>query len=166
MSVLADYPVHYAGLGRSVHIHRKVWLLWRSQRQIRLEAPETAGVLIGLSSKNKKTIWIQDSTIGTPFDEQSRHYFKLTDSIHQSMVNEAYEKSNGAQIYLGTWHTHPQDIPNPSHVDLDDWKHCVHRNPGRPLVFAVVGTEAVRLYSKWGNHFKSLKLKECAIDES
>ncbi|MFX9397410.1 Mov34/MPN/PAD-1 family protein, partial [Acinetobacter baumannii] len=54
--------------------------------------------------------------------------------------------SNGTSVYLGTWHSHPQNIPTPSNIDYADWKSCILRNPDRQLFFAIVGIQAIRIF--------------------
>ena len=43
---------------------------------------------------------------------------------------------------LGEWHTHPQEVPSPSYVDLDEWKILAKgRADKRPLLAVVVGRQ-------------------------
>jgi integrative and conjugative element protein (TIGR02256 family) len=41
--------------------------------------------------------------------------------------------------YIGEWHTHPENDPQPSTLDLDEWcKICSRRED--PMVFLIQGT--------------------------
>jgi integrative and conjugative element protein (TIGR02256 family) len=41
--------------------------------------------------------------------------------------------------YVGEWHTHPEDVPAPSTIDLQEWSIVMKRNPGKPMIFLIVG---------------------------
>lgn len=44
--------------------------------------------------------------------------------------------------YIGEWHTHPQEVPSPSHIDLDEWETlATSRADRRPLFAVVVGRQ-------------------------
>jgi integrative and conjugative element protein (TIGR02256 family) len=62
-------------------------------------------------------------------------------------VDKAYESSDQLLGYIGTWHTHPQDIPIPSGIDKIDWKSHEQENPDRPLFFIVVGLKKISIYT-------------------
>lgn len=70
----------------------------------------------------------------------------MKDPFHQKTIDKAFKESNGELGYIGTWHTHPQDEPIPSIIDLNDWGQCALRNPDRQLVFVIVGKTQVNIY--------------------
>lgn len=39
-----------------------------------------------------------------------------------------YERSNHTRVYIGEWHTHPEDIPSPSSVDVSSIKNSFWQN--------------------------------------
>jgi integrative and conjugative element protein (TIGR02256 family) len=47
--------------------------------------------------------------------------------------------SDETMDYIGEWHTHPESNPQPSTLDLDEWrKICARRQD--PMVFLIQGT--------------------------
>lgn len=129
----------------SVSITEDVFDLWMGFRQIKKEADESAGLLIGrLISDNNYLI----DGITTPKDTDvnERCYFKLDDKVHETDIKEAFNESNGARSYLGTWHTHPQEDPIPSSIDITDWKGHEKENRDRTLFFPVIGTDIIRMF--------------------
>ncbi|NDO49783.1 hypothetical protein FMM75_10345 [Lachnospiraceae bacterium MD335] len=44
------------------------------------------------------------------------------DEKHLLFYQELYEKSNKIYAYIGEWHTHPENIPNYSYIDENNWK--------------------------------------------
>ena len=140
---MADDVQRFQGLRRSVSISERVWLKWHTQRQLEADQPESFGVLIGSTSHDHREIYIEDVTKPMPGDCQSRTSFDLRDPGHQHAVNAAHRGSDGYQIYLGTWHTHPEPIPSPSRTDKVDWHRCLRRNSERSLIFVIAGTEQI-----------------------
>lgn len=157
MSVQADYPLCFQGFRRKVWVSERVLKVWKSHRQTDASLPESFGILIGTTSIDRCELWLNNVTTPMPCDAQSRFCFELKAPGHQRTVDEQFERSKGSQIYLGTWHTHPEQIPHPSGVDKSDWRTCLKRNRGRPLIFVIAGTEETRMFRSWGRYFKPLK---------
>lgn len=159
MSAKIRYPVCFEGFRRRVWIAEAVAGIWISHRQTDKHKPEAFGVLIGTTTLDKRELWIEAVTTPMGDDDQSRCHFQLKDSGHQLVVDNAFQEFEGGRIYLGTWHTHPAERPIPSRVDKADWRQCLKRNKGRPLVFVIAGTLETRVFVPWGKGFRSLK--EC-----
>jgi integrative and conjugative element protein (TIGR02256 family) len=49
-----------------------------------------------------------------------------------------WEKSQETMDYLGEWHTHPENNPRPSALDLREWRQISKRR-GEPMMFIIVG---------------------------
>ena len=114
-------------------------------RQNDLDDCESAGLLVG-HVKNNGDIWINNITTPKETDIRSRAFFKLDDVAHQNELDNLHASSDQLLGYLGTWHTHPQNIPIPSSVDIDDWKKHYNENIDRQLFFVVVGLKQVSIY--------------------
>ena len=151
-----SYQHRFSGLNHVVHVADTVWEEWDRHRQTKSATPETAGVMIGMTNQDRKEIWIQTVTTLKDNDEQGRCHFKLTDPAHQAYVDKEFSLSSGTHIYLGTWHTHPQPIPEPSRVDIKNWESCLLRNRERPLVFSIVGIQQTQIYIKHKSLFVAL----------
>lgn len=144
-------------LGRTrVSVAAGVLEIWRSHRQLEQSATEACGVIVGSTSPCWRELWIESVSTPQPGDRRSRYGFVLKDPHHQRLVDEAYEASGGTRIYLGTWHTHPEAFPLPSRIDTSDWRACLRRNPKRKLVFAIVGTEQIRIYKRGTARFRRM----------
>ncbi|MEQ5790655.1 Mov34/MPN/PAD-1 family protein [Muricauda sp. NFXS6] len=77
---------------------------------------EAGGIMLGYYIDANNFIIIE-VTLPDQQDKQSRYGFWRTSIIHQRFLNKLFKKSKGKSIYLGEWHTHPEDIPTPSHLD-------------------------------------------------
>lgn len=160
MSAPSDYPMVYSAFRQRVSLSASVCELIHSHRQADIEQPEAFGVLIGTTSVDMRERWVELATSPMSGDCQSRYHFSLRDPGHQHHVDKAFARSGGSQIYLGTWHTHPEVSPKPSSVDKADWRRCIGRNERRPLLFIIAGTSETVVFVSWGRFFRRLPVCE------
>ncbi|MBV7310198.1 Mov34/MPN/PAD-1 family protein [Acinetobacter sp. CWB-G5] len=130
----------------TIYISLEITEIWNQYRQISPKSNEACGILIGSQLQDTKTYQLEYITTPQKQDIRSRFNFVMKDSYHQSFLDQKYLESNGTSIYLGTWHSHPQKIPIPSSIDIDDWRKCIMRNSGRNLFFIIIGTQEVKIY--------------------
>ena len=154
----------FEGYGRRVTVDHEVAGVWHGHRQTLATVSESFGVLMGTTSIDCREIWIEAVTTPMPRDRRSRFSFALRDPGHQRAVSRRFASSDGSAIYLGTWHSHPEPLPTPSRIDLNDWVTCLRANCGRPLAFVLVGTEEVRVFVRTRGRFKPLR-PNCASDD-
>ena len=142
-----------------MHVLDCVTRAWKAHRRMAATAAESFGVLIGTVSMDRAEVWIEALTTPKRLDRGWRLGFEMRDPGHEQDVRRMFERSGRQRIYLGTWHTHPEPVPGPSRVDKRDWVKCVRANPGRPLVFVVVGTSEIRPFVRIRRGFKALGRK-------
>ena len=152
-----DGVCSFKGYGRGVSVGKEVAGVWHGHRQTLATASESFGVLMGTTSIDRREIWIEAVTTPMPRDRRSRSSFALRDPGHQQAVSRRFGSSDDRAIYLGTWHTHPEPLPTPSRIDLNDWVTCLRANRGRPLAFVLVGIEEVRVFVRTRGRFKPLR---------
>ena len=155
-----DAVHRFSGHGQRVHVSDQVTGVWHSHRQTARDAAESFGVLVGTTSVDRREIWIEQVTTPMPRDRHTRFSFALRDPGHQRVVCGMFTRSGGRSIYLGTWHTHPEPVPTPSGIDRRDWAARLRANRGRPLAFALVGTEKTCVFVRRGWRFRPLS-EEC-----
>lgn len=78
--------------------------------------PEAGGILIGHDLEDNN-FSITDISVPSVYDKSSRFNFTRSKKNAQQILNKFFNESNGKKIYLGEWHTHPEDYPTPSHLD-------------------------------------------------
>ena len=147
----------FEGYGRRVTVCDEVAGIWHGYRQTAASAAESFGVLMGMTSVDRREIRIEGVTTPMAHDRGSRFSFALRDLGHQRAVCEKFASSGGSGIYLGTWHTHPEPVPTPSRIDRKDWAACLRANLGRPLAFVLVGTDDVRVFVRTRGRFRPLR---------
>lgn len=149
MSVTEDILFSYSDI--EVVVNRSVYDIWLNNRQTRSQNTEQFGVLIGSHSIDQSTIWIDLCTSPKTKDISQRTRFVMKDPFHQKAIDEAFINTDGEMGYIGTWHTHPQNKPIPSSIDLEDWSKCELRNPDRKLLFVIIGNQQINIYINLNN---------------
>ncbi|RDY60214.1 Mov34/MPN/PAD-1 family protein [Flagellimonas nanhaiensis] len=77
---------------------------------------EAGGILSGYCIDNFN-FSIVDVTMPYEKDKRSKFGFWRASRLHQRFLNKIFKNSKGKCIYLGEWHTHPEDYPTPSGQD-------------------------------------------------
>lgn len=151
--------VRFVGSTIELTVSKQVYDCWLRHRQMESEDTEQFGVLIGSRIEDESKIWINKCTTPQKMDISQRARFTMKDPFHQKQIDTAFEESNGESGYIGTWHTHPQGIPIPSIIDLNDWDQCSLRNPDRQLLFVIIGNKQVNIYIRINNKLEMVTRK-------
>jgi len=83
---------------------------------------EAGGVLIGRIISKNDDILVDAVTVPNNDDIRERFFFFRKKKKAQKIINKYWKKSSRTQIYLGEWHTHPENVPQPSDHDYKNWK--------------------------------------------
>jgi len=84
-------------------------------RQIKSYSRESGGILLGQVKGN--CLFILKISEPSSEDTSTRHSFVRNPQKAQKIINDEFVASGKKTIYLGEWHTHPEDYPKPSMVD-------------------------------------------------
>ncbi|WP_424963704.1 Mov34/MPN/PAD-1 family protein [Metapseudomonas otitidis] len=108
-------------------------------RQMNRLSNEAAGVLIG--ERRGKHIIVYEVSEPGDGDIRRRCFVDRRGPHHQLAVDDAFARSSGRLQYLGEWHTHPEDYPSPSSIDIGTW----HRNLStkEDMVLMIIGRKGV-----------------------
>jgi len=99
--------------GLTMHIERPVLAHFYDHVQRRCWSREAGGQLFA-SIKDKR--WIVAKATGPrPTDHRSRFTFRPDRDAEKDEILALFQKG---LHYVGDWHTHPQDVPSPSHTDI------------------------------------------------
>lgn len=101
-------------------------------------ATEAGGVLLGYVRGDH--LEVVQATKPQEEDTRLRTRFERSARAHQVIADRLWKESDGLIRYLGEWHTHPEDIPSPSSVDINGWAHRASvRQDGRATLSVIVG---------------------------
>lgn len=130
--------------------------------QIKKNSFESGGVLVGLVIDNYSYI-ITDASEPTKFDSSGKFFFNRSKNSAQHFIKKLFKKSVGKKIYFGEWHTHPENYPSPSKLDINSIKKqigSINLNSDK-IFMIIVGIKKIYigLYSDTGQFVTSTLIK-------
>lgn len=141
-----EFITYQSKCGKRLYLPQTLHQKLCTYRQQEPESVESAGLLIGYYNQ-KDEVLIDTFTTPKASDHRTRTTFKLDSHSHQAEIEKAYTISEQLLGYVGTWHTHPENIPHPSNPDKTDWRTHEEDNYDRPLFFIVVGIKTTSVYT-------------------
>ncbi|WP_290747037.1 Mov34/MPN/PAD-1 family protein [Haliea sp.] len=103
---------------------------------------EAGGLLLG--SVHGVHMIIEQATTPTTWDKRFRYLFERMPFGHETIALARWTASHGIVRYLGEWHTHPEDDPHPSDLDISEWRRLsAKRRDGRPMLAVIVGRKSL-----------------------
>lgn len=108
---------------------------------------ESGGVLLGSHLHSNGRLKITDFT--TPFKDDCQTitgFFRS--NKHSIQAQKIWKESCRIVTFIGLWHTHPENIPIPSSIDIDDWKMTLRTSSydGHGLIFLIIGRQSARFW--------------------
>lgn len=134
--------------GGAVEVSTASYTILTTHRQLRTADTEAGGVLLGRLIRDSNDVVVDTASPPSPEDRRSRFSFFRARKPAQHVVDSAWWESGQVVNYLGEWHTHPEDDPQPSCIDRRDWKKIVARASFEQefLFFIIVGRVQVRAW--------------------
>ncbi len=156
------YVVHEFFIGETkLLISNDVFNKLQGYRQDDRNKPESGGLLIGRTDIHGNTS-ILDITTPMKHDIRHRCGFNRLDKKHIEIIRVANEK---CLYFKGNWHTHPQEVPEPSWLDKISWNKAMKQSrPGESefVYFIIIGTNSVRI---WCGNMLSKNISEMEMFE-
>ena len=118
--------------------------------------PEAGGILIG--EYRGPHLNIVKLTTPSKGDLQSRFRFFRRSKSHQSVALKNWRTSSSTQTFVGDWHTHAEDHPSPSSIDINDWR---KKLSNRMMILIIQG----RL-SRWYGIWDGKNLQKAVIEDA
>lgn len=134
----------------------------RRYRQVRSSATEAGGVLLGRVLLGGMNIVVDRVTTPARRDGRTRTQFLRTQRAHQRQIDRAWEESDGSCLYLGEWHTHPENDPQPSQVDKFDWRRRLKEDQVdlSAVWFVIIGIDRIRVWEGTKRDAEIVAMKE------
>ena len=116
-------------------------------KQNRLWNTEAGGLILGFIDKDTKGILAEEMTKPGRGDKRTRTSF-FRGPRHQIEAEQWNKSTLGRGTQLGLWHTHPEQIPTPSHPDLTDCRNVLQygRLTTEGLLYVIVGTARINFW--------------------
>lgn len=126
------------GSGQLVYVHQQPLEVFERYVQEGSDSKEAGGVLLG--HVRGEHLEIIEATEPSVWDRRFRFFFERMPYFHHRLAQKRWKESKGLVRYVGEWHTHPQDHPTPSSIDLKEWQIlAASRIDGRPVLALIVG---------------------------
>lgn len=159
-------PLHFLTFqqrnGRVVEITSEALQTLILHRQRNSNDAEAGGVLIGRDLVSGDII-IDEALGPNPADFRARRRFSRDRRSAQEQVSLKWQQSDGIKHYLGDWHTHPENSPCPSIIDVTDWVTARRRaNPPRNLIFIISGRTEIGVWQSTSGYRPPTKLRKLA----
>ena len=129
-----DYPI--GGSGQCIVIDSMVQEHFASHKQLSWWQSEAGGHLYARMEGN--VIRVVRATGPQPGDLRRRFFFSFSKMRAQTEIDQQFLE--GLE-YVGDWHTHPEDKPTPSNIDIATMKSRFHLSEHRlqAFLFVIVG---------------------------
>lgn len=136
-SVLQDIWV--IPTGGYLLIHSGVLNTFSTYKQDGNKSLEAGGILLG----NRRGPHIELLKITKPqtADIRRRHSFDRRSVRHSDIAISEWKDSNGCIDYLGEWHTHPEENPQQSQIDISEMSLIASSQKSNLMLSVIVGTE-------------------------
>jgi integrative and conjugative element protein (TIGR02256 family) len=102
----------------------------------KIDVCESGGMLLGFVRENHFDVRM--ITVPYKKDYASRYSFIRNDERHLNIFKAIRLRINRNLTYIGEWHTHPEDNPRPSSIDLNEWE-SIKSTRSYPIVFMILG---------------------------
>ena len=141
-TVMTDDVVTHLPQGGYLVIPSHILDTLSKYRQRNSSQPESGGTFIGCfrqgSDDGPISIEIVSYTEPSKMDSASRYGFVRKSKHHIQKVFNAWKRSGRDLTYLGEWHTHPENDPTPSSVDISNWEKNLK---GKTAILMIFGME-------------------------
>lgn len=89
-----------------------------SYRQLHNRDEESGGILLGKKKTGVEAYELSQISCPQGEDKRNKYEFLRSKNSHQHIITKAWKSSGGIVNYIGEWHTHAENIPYPSKIDL------------------------------------------------
>lgn len=121
-----------------VIFENEVLELFEQHKQLSQTSLEAGGQLF--ARFNEKEVVISKATGPRNGDKRGRFLFWPNRKREQNEIKELFGKG---YHYVGDWHTHPENIPMPSRIDLESINECYNQSHHdlKYFILVIVGTD-------------------------
>lgn len=98
--------------------------------------PESGGLLLGTIHGDH--LIVKEITTPTIWDKCRRYLFERSPMGHSKVADDRWRESHGLVRYIGEWHTHPEDYPLPSSLDIMEWQKLAEQRADKRSLLAVI----------------------------
>ncbi|MFT5835635.1 MAG: integrative and conjugative element protein (TIGR02256 family) [Sulfurimonas sp.] len=111
---------------------------------------ERGGLLLGRLFPKENLIVIVEAIESPAISSKSTEIY-VDNNIANKDMKQRWKDSGGKITYVGDWHTHPEVMPNPSHIDLNTFKDTYRSSKidQNLLLCVIIGTNSIEKGGLW-----------------
>ena len=107
---------------------------------------EAGGIIIGRENLNNKNLILEYVTEPMKRDRRTPTRFYREDRNHIKYFERLYQENNHIYAYYGEWHTHFEDVPHYSLLDMNNWEKISKNNPNEIQFHIIVGIQKIVIW--------------------
>lgn len=125
------------GVNIVINFDKEVIDLFEQHKQLAKNTPESGGQIFAHHSKGE--VFVSRATGLRDGDRRERFLFWPNRRQERKEIKKMYSEG---YHYIGDWHTHPEEIPTPSLVDIKNILECFQKSKHdlKFFVMVIVGT--------------------------
>lgn len=139
---------------RKIKVNNTLLQIMRQYIQFTHSDTEAGGILVGRENISDSNLIIEHISTPLPNDIRTRCRYIRKDEGHIDFYNQLYRDTNGIYAYVGEWHTHPEDVPRYSIIDLKNWKRIAKEHPMDKQYHFIIGRQQIAI---WEMNKKQIK---------
>lgn len=114
--------------------------------QVKNTDAEAGGIIVGRENLGNGNIVLEYVTEPMEKDVRTRTRYQRKDYGHLEYYRKLYNENGGIYAYYGEWHTHPEDRPCYSLMDLVNWKNISKEDPKAVQYHIIAGRKYVVIW--------------------
>ncbi len=107
---------------------------------------EAGGILVGWENVENSNVVIDKATVPMKGDIREKTRFLRHDVGHIEFYKNLYINSEEIYAYYGEWHTHPEDIPHYSIIDLKNWRKIAKEDSKDSQYHIILGRKKLSIW--------------------
>ncbi|MBS7217725.1 MAG: Mov34/MPN/PAD-1 family protein [[Clostridium] spiroforme] len=133
--------------------------------QLELSDCEAGGIIVGRENSGNDNVVLEYSTKPMKNDIRKRTKYLRKDLGHVEYYKKLYNENNGIYAYYGEWHTHPEDKPYYSSLDLTNWKKIAKEDSKNVQYHIIAGKKYFTMWKMKKGYLMPDKICEVKWDE-
>lgn len=150
---------------RSIKVCEAILKIMKNYIQNSKRDLEAGGIIIGRENLGNENIVLEYITEPMEKDRRSRNRFYREDKEHLEYYEKLYQENDEIYAYYGEWHTHPENTPHYSIIDMENWRRISNIKSDAVQYHIIVGIKKIVIWKMNKGYFIPKKVSEVEWSE-